>query len=149
MHHADRQRQQRKLLALTLAIGCDEAAGFQVFAAVEASALALEVVEQLVQAFAPVFRAEYQQEIITANMADEVAGRVDAVVQALRQAQQDFVAATIAVDVVLRPCEKFVQNAPVQLVEGVHCLQAGFICRGREPYRIQCKASLGLGFFHD
>ncbi|MNI26249.1 hypothetical protein D3C73_799400 [compost metagenome] len=33
-------------------------------------------------------------------MADEVAGGVDAVIQALRQAQQDFVAAAVAVDVV-------------------------------------------------
>ena len=117
------------------------------FAAVEAPALALEVVEQLVQAFAPVFRAEHQQEVVSADMADEVPGRVDAVVQALRQAQQDFVAATVAVDVVLRPCEKFVQNAPVQLVEGLHCLQEGFICRGREPYRTLCKASVGLRVF--
>ncbi|CAI8923551.1 hypothetical protein EMIT0180MI3_360019 [Priestia megaterium] len=87
VHHADGQGQQRKLLSYALAVGGDEAAGFQVFAAVEAPALAVEVVQQLVQAFAPVFGAEHQQEVVAADMADEVAGWVDAVVQALRQAQ--------------------------------------------------------------
>ena len=81
MHHTNGQRQQRKLLPNILSIRGDEAAGFEVFVAVEAAALALEVVEELVQAFAPVFRAEYQQEVVAANMADEVAGRVDVVVQ--------------------------------------------------------------------
>lgn len=102
MHHANRQRQQRKFLADALTIRRDEAAGFQVFAAVEASALAVEVLEQLVQALAPVFWTEDQQEIIAADMADEIAAGVDAVVQALRQAQQDFVAAAVAVDIVER-----------------------------------------------
>jgi len=81
MHHTNGQRQQRKLLPHILSIRGDEAAGFEVFVAVDAAALALEVVEELVQAFAPVFRAEYQQEVVAANMADEVAGRVDVVVQ--------------------------------------------------------------------
>lgn len=70
------------------------------FRAIEAAALALEVVEQLVEAFAPVFRAEHQQEVVAADVADEVAGWVDAFVQTLRQAQQDFVATAVAVDVV-------------------------------------------------
>ena len=51
-------------------------------------------------------------------MTDKVAGGVDAFVEALREAEQDFVAATVAVDVLLRLCENFVQNAPVQLVVG-------------------------------
>src|SRR5471030_1704439 len=82
MHHANRQRQQRKFLPYALAVGRDEAAGFEVFTAVEAPTLALEIVEQLVQAFAPVFRTQHHQEVVAADMADEVAGWVDAVVQA-------------------------------------------------------------------
>jgi hypothetical protein len=58
----------------------------------------------LVQAFAPVFRAEYQQEVIAADMADKVAGRVDAIIQALRQAEQDFIPTAVAVDVVEGCC---------------------------------------------
>ena len=42
VHHADGQRKQREFLAHALAIGGDEAAGFEVFGAVEAAALALK-----------------------------------------------------------------------------------------------------------
>jgi len=68
--------------------------------AVEAAALALEVVEELVEAFAPVFGAEDEEEVVAADVADEVAGGVDAFVEALGEAEQNFVAAAVAVDVV-------------------------------------------------
>ncbi|SDO20222.1 hypothetical protein SAMN04490202_0156 [Pseudomonas reinekei] len=42
VHHADGQRKQREFLAHALAVGGDEAAGFEVFGAVEAAALALK-----------------------------------------------------------------------------------------------------------
>jgi hypothetical protein len=37
-------------------------------------------------------------------MADKVAGRVDAIIQALRQAQQDFIPTAVAIDVVEGCC---------------------------------------------
>lgn len=67
---------------------------------IEPAALALEIVEQLVEAFAPVFGAEDEEEVVAADVADEVAGGVDAFVEALGEAEQDFVATAVAVDVV-------------------------------------------------
>ncbi len=78
----------------------DEAAGLQVLLAVEAPALALEVLEQLLQALAPVTGAEHQEEVVAADMADEIAHRIDPLAQTLRQAEQHFVAAGVTVDVV-------------------------------------------------
>ena len=100
MHHANGKRQQRKFLPNPLAIWRDEASSLKVFRAIKASALTLEVIKQLIDAFAPLFRAEDEEEVVAADMADEVAGGVDAFVEALRQAQQDFVAAAVAVDIV-------------------------------------------------
>ena len=51
---ADGQAQQIELLALALAVGGAEAAGLQVFGAIEAPALGLKIFLQLVQALAPV-----------------------------------------------------------------------------------------------
>ncbi len=70
------------------------------FRAIEASALALEIIKQLIEALAPVVRAKDEQEVVAANMADEVAAWVDALVQTLRQTQQHFVTTAIAVDIV-------------------------------------------------
>lgn len=70
------------------------------FRPIEAAALALEVVEQLVEAFAPVFGAEDEEEVVAADVTDEVAGGVDAFVEALCETEQDFVATAVAVDVV-------------------------------------------------
>lgn len=88
-----------------MAIVCNETAGFQVLAAVEAPALALEGFQQPVDPCAPVLGAEHQHEVVAAYVADEVAARVDPFAQALCQAQQDLVAAGVAVEIVLRICE--------------------------------------------
>lgn len=77
----------------------DEAARPQVFFPIEAPALGLEILQQLVKAFAPVVRAEHQQEVVAADVADEVAVGVDPLVQALGQAQQHLVAPGVAVEV--------------------------------------------------
>ena len=77
----------------------DEAAGLQVFLAVEAPALGLEVFLQLVEPLAPGIRAQHQEKVVATDMADEVAAGIDPLVQALRQAQQHLVAAGIAVQV--------------------------------------------------
>ena len=50
----------------------DEAAGLQVFLAVEAPALGLEVFLQLVEPLAPGIRAQYQEKVVATDMADEV-----------------------------------------------------------------------------
>ena len=102
MHYTDGQRQQRKLLAHALAIEGHEAPSLQMFSAVEASALGVEIVQQLVEPLAPVLRAQHQQKVIAANVPDKVAAGVYPVVEALRQAQQHFIPAPVAVDVVLR-----------------------------------------------
>lgn len=102
MHHADGQRQQCKLLARALAVEGHEAASLKVFGAVEASALGMEIVQQLVEPLAPILRAQHQQKVIAANVPDKVAAGVYPVVQALRQAQQHFIPAPVAVDIVLR-----------------------------------------------
>ena len=77
----------------------DEAAGLQVFLAVEAPALGLEVFLQLVEPLAPGIGAQHQEKVVATDMADEVAAGIDPLVQALRQAQQHLVAAGIAVQV--------------------------------------------------
>ena len=78
----------------------DEAARLQVVGPVEAPALPLEVLQQEVELAAPVIRAQHQHEVIPADVPDEIPRRVDALVQALRQAQQHFVALGVAVEVV-------------------------------------------------
>ena len=102
MHHADGQRQQSIFLAHTLAVQGHKAAGVQMFGAIEASALGVEIVQQLIEPFAPILRPEHQQKVIAADMPDKVAAGVDPVIQALRQAQQHFIATPVAIDVVLR-----------------------------------------------
>lgn len=86
MHHADGQRQQCKFLARALTVEGHEAASLKVFGAVEASALGVEVVQQLVEALAPILRAQHQQKVIAANVPDKVAAGVYPIVEALRQA---------------------------------------------------------------
>ena len=100
MHHANGKRQQRKLLPHPLAIRRNKTSRLKVFGAIEASALALKVIKQLIETFAPVFRAKDQKEVVAANMANEVAGRVDPFIQALRQTQQNFITPSVAVDIV-------------------------------------------------
>ena len=73
MHYTDGQRQQCKLLARALAIEGHEAPSLKVFSAVEASALGVEIVQQLVEPLAPVLRAQHQQKVIAANVPDKVA----------------------------------------------------------------------------
>ena len=102
MHHAQRQRQQRKLLALALTVMGNKAARFQVLVAVEAPALALKILQQIIQPCTPVFRTEHQEKIIAADVADKVACWVHALAKALRQAQQSFVTFGVAIQVVLR-----------------------------------------------
>lgn len=102
MHHTDGQRQQRKLLAYTLAVQGHEAACIQVLGAVETSALGVKVVQQLVEPLAPILRPQHQQKVIATDMSDEVAAGVDPVVQALRQAQQHLIPTPVAVDIILR-----------------------------------------------
>lgn len=85
-----------------MAVVRNETAGFQVLAAVEAPALALEGFQQPVDPCAPVLGAEHQHEVVAADVADEVAARVDPFAQALCQAQQDLVAAGVAVEIVQR-----------------------------------------------
>lgn len=90
-----------------MAVVRNETAGVPVLAAVEAPALALEGFQQPVDPCAPVLGAEHQHEVVTADMADEVAARVDPFAQALCQAQQDLVAAGVAVEINLWLCESF------------------------------------------
>ena len=71
-------------------------------AAVEAPALGLEIVHQLVETLAPVLGTQYQEKIIAADMPDKIAAGVHPVVQALCQAQQHLIASAIAVDVIER-----------------------------------------------
>src|SRR3990167_8799659 len=51
---------------------------------------------------APVLRAKYKEKIITADVADKVSRRINSVIQALRQAQQNLITFGIAVDVIER-----------------------------------------------
>ena len=99
VHDADGQGQQAKLLTLALAVRGAETARLQVFWSIEAPALALKVLLQLVQALAPILGTEHQEKIIAADMADKVAGWVDPLAQAVGQAQQHFITLGIAVDV--------------------------------------------------
>lgn len=105
----------------------DKTAGMQVFFPVEPSALALEILQQAVESRAPVRRAEGQEKVIATDMPDKIPSGINSIIQALRQAQEHFVALGVAVDVAFRICEFFVQNEPLQFIEGVHCVQTGFI----------------------
>jgi hypothetical protein len=77
----------------------DKAASIQVFFAVKTSALTLEIFQQAIEPRAPIRRAEYQQKVIPANMADKVPCRINPVIQALRQTEQYFIAFGVAVEV--------------------------------------------------
>lgn len=60
-----------------MAIVCNETAGFQVLAAVEAPALALEGFQQPVDPCAPVLGAEHQHEVVAAGVAVEIVQRLN------------------------------------------------------------------------
>ena len=100
MHDANGQRQQRKLLPHPLAIRRNKTSSLKVFGAVETSTLALEVIKQLIESFAPILGAEDEQEVVAADVTDEVARGVYAFVEALRQTQQNFITPSVAVDIV-------------------------------------------------
>ena len=78
----------------------DEAARGQVLAAVEEPAASVEFLQQLLDAPFPVGAGQNQQEVVAADMADEIAARIDAFVQAVRQAQQDLIALGVTIEVV-------------------------------------------------
>jgi len=77
----------------------DKTAGMQVFFPVETSALVLEILQQAVESRTPIRRAEGQEKVIATDMPDKIPRGINSIIQALRQAQEHFVALGVAVDI--------------------------------------------------